>query len=49
MTCRSGGSAKGSRTAAWCSLPGVGDLSCAMVRTGTVLRWSRYGGDRVCR
>lgn len=49
MRCRSEGSGKGARTAALCTLPGVGDLSCAMVRTGTVLRWERYGGDRLCR
>jgi endonuclease YncB( thermonuclease family) len=49
MSCRSDGSARGSRTAAWCNLPGTGDLSCAMVRSGTVLRWSRYSGDEVCR
>lgn len=49
MRCRSDGLAKGSRTAAWCALPGVGDLSCAMVQSGTVTRWPRYGGDKVCR
>lgn len=49
MRCRSGGSAKGGRTAAWCSLPAVGDLSCAMVRSGTAERWPRYGGKSVCR
>src|SRR5687767_8576441 len=31
LRCVSGGSAKGSRTAARCSAPKVGDLSCAMV------------------
>jgi hypothetical protein len=49
MRCRSDGSARGSRTAAWCVLPGVGDLSCAMEKSGTVARWRRYGGDGVCR
>jgi hypothetical protein len=49
MRCQSGGSAEGSRTAAWCALPGVGDLSCAMQRSGTVERWRRHGGDEVCR
>ena len=48
MRCMSGGSGRGDRTAAMCDLPGVGDLSCAMVRSGTVLRWRRYGGDRLC-
>lgn len=49
MQCQSNGSAKGSRTAAWCIAPDVGDLSCAMVRSGMVMRWTRYGGYRVCR
>lgn len=49
MTCTSHGGAKGSRTAALCSAPGIGDLSCAMVRTGTVERWARFGGDKLCR
>lgn len=33
MTYLSHGSARGARTAALCSLPGVGDLSCAMVHS----------------
>lgn len=49
MTCFSQGLARGARTAALCSLPGVGDLSCAMVRTRTVVRWERYGGAKLCR
>lgn len=49
MQCTSVGSGKGARTAALCILPGVGDLSCAMVRTGTVLRWTQYGGNKLCR
>ena len=49
MRCRSDGSAKGRRTAAWCASPTVGDMSCAMLRSGTVARWQRYGGDKVCR
>jgi endonuclease YncB( thermonuclease family) len=49
MRCTSHGNARGERTAANCTLPGVGDLSCAMVRTGTVARWTRYGGDSLCR
>lgn len=49
MRCVSEGSGKGARTAALCYAPGVGDLSCAMVRTGTVARWRRNGGDRLCR
>ncbi|WP_324748804.1 hypothetical protein SH591_08785 [Sphingomonas sp. LY54] len=49
LYCVSGGNAKGKRTAAFCSAPRVGDLSCSMVKGGYALRWSRYGGDGVCR
>lgn len=49
MQCRSEGSAGGSRTAAWCVLASGTDLSCAMVRTGTVLRWDRYWKNHRCR
>lgn len=49
MRCVSLGTGRGERTAASCTLPDGHDLSCAMVRTGTVLRWRRYGGDRLCR
>lgn len=49
LSCISEGSAKGSRTAARCRSPALGDLSCAMLRSGTVARWRRYGGDRLCR
>lgn len=49
MVCRSEGSAGGSRTAAWCSLPSGQDLSCAMVATGTVLKWGRYWRGHRCR
>lgn len=38
LTCVSVGGAGGSRTAAWCTSPHVGDLTCAMVRSGTTLR-----------
>ncbi|RSV20364.1 hypothetical protein CA236_00145 [Sphingomonas sp. ABOLG] len=48
LTCRSLGNAKGVRTAAWCSSPQVGDLSCAMVATGTVLKWPRYWRGHRC-
>lgn len=48
MTCISRGSAGGTRTAALCSEPSIGDLSCAMVHSGTAMRWARYGGDRLC-
>lgn len=49
MTCLSEGSAGGTRTAAWCTLPSGQDLSCAMVATGTVLRWDRYWRGHRCR
>lgn len=48
MTCRSDGSAGGSRTAAWCTSPSIGDLSCATARAGGALRWSRHWGDHGC-
>jgi endonuclease YncB( thermonuclease family) len=48
MRCRSYGGGKGARTAASCALPGVGDLSCAMVRAGAAVRWRSYGGAGVC-
>jgi endonuclease YncB( thermonuclease family) len=48
MRCLSTGNARGNRTGAWCAAPSFGDLSCAMIRTGTVLRWDRYAHGR-CR
>ena len=48
LTCRSAGSAGGKRTAAWCSSPTAGDLSCAMVASGTVEKWERYWRDHRC-
>lgn len=48
MRCVSRGHARGSRTAAFCQAPGKGDLSCAMLRSGTVVRWKHYDGDHVC-
>lgn len=48
MTCRSDGSASGSRTAAWCSSPTFGDLSCAVVNAGGTLRWPRYWREHAC-
>jgi endonuclease YncB( thermonuclease family) len=48
MTCRSDGSARGSRTAAWCTSPELGDLSCAVVRAGGAVRWPRYWGGHRC-
>lgn len=48
MTCVSDGSAGGSRTAAWCRSPALGDLSCAVVRAGGAVRWARYWRDHRC-
>jgi len=48
LTCLSVGSAGGTRTAAWCRLPSGADLSCAMIATGTVLRWDRYWRGNRC-
>lgn len=42
LRCRSEGSGKGSRTAAWCSNAKSGDLSSAMVTSGYALKWGRY-------
>ncbi len=49
LTCRSDGPAEGNRTAAWCRLSSGADLSCAMIRTRTVLRWDRYWKGPACR
>lgn len=48
MTCVSDGSAGGSRTAAWCISPAFGDLSCAVVRAGGAVRWTKYWGKHRC-
>jgi endonuclease YncB( thermonuclease family) len=42
LRCVSNGSAGRGRTGAWCVSPTNGDISCAMVASGTVLRWQRY-------
>jgi len=42
LKCRSVGGAGGKRTAAWCVSPKSGDLSCAMVKGGWALKWSKY-------
>ncbi len=42
LQCRSAGSGKGDRTAAWCASAKVGDLSTAMVRSGYAAKWARY-------
>jgi hypothetical protein len=48
MTCLSEGSAGGSRTAAWCTSPAFGDLSCAAIRAGGAIKWPRYWRDHHC-
>ena len=48
MQCASGGGAGGSRTAAWCRTSSGVDLSCAMMRSGTVLKWARYWQAHRC-
>jgi hypothetical protein len=48
MNCLSDGSAGGTRTAAWCVSPTVGDLSCAVSRAGGTLRWPRYWRHHRC-
>nr|WP_084607492.1 hypothetical protein [Sphingomonas jaspsi] len=48
MTCRSDGSAGGSRTAAWCYSPSFGDLSCKVIARGGAVRWDRYWRGHRC-
>lgn len=48
IRCVSDGSAGGSRTAAWCTSPTFGDLSCAVVRAGGAVRWPKYWGRHRC-
>ncbi|MBB5281668.1 hypothetical protein [Pacificimonas flava] len=50
LSCVSGGSAGGTRTAARCWRPDTVEISCAMVASGTVLEWKRYskGAYRAC-
>lgn len=50
MRCLSTGPAKGNRTGAFCQMADRTNLSCAMLATGTVLRWDRFWRrDIVCR
>lgn len=48
MSCFSEGSAGGSRTAAWCTSPAFGDLSCAAIRAGGAIKWNRYWRNHRC-
>lgn len=47
MSCRSDGSAGGSRTAAWCVTYQGHDLNCVMIQ-GPALRWPQYWRDHRC-
>lgn len=49
LRCVSRGDALGGRTAAGCTLPDGRNLSCAMLATKTVTRWSRYAKGLRCR
>lgn len=48
LRCVSNGSAGRGRTDAWCVSPTNGDVSCAMVASGMVLRWQRYWRGHRC-
>lgn len=48
LTCRSFGDGKGDRTAALCAAPGVGDLSCAMVKAEMAAPWPGRMRPKVC-
>lgn len=48
LRCRSEGGAGGNRTAAWCTSPVHGDLSCAMIARGAALKWDRYFKNHSC-
>ena len=48
LICVSRGGAGGNRTAAFCTSPQSGDLSCAMLRSGKAARWNKYWGKHRC-
>lgn len=48
MRCVSAGSGGGNRTAAWCTSPQGGDVSCAMIAAGMAAKWDRYWKGHVC-
>ena len=48
LSCTSTGWAGGSRVGAWCVSPVAGDLSCAMVASGTALPWPAYWRSHGC-
>jgi endonuclease YncB( thermonuclease family) len=47
LTCQANGSTYG-RVAAFCQRADGVDLSCAMVASGTAVRWERYWGGHRC-
>jgi len=48
LSCSSVGGGGGERTAAWCRTAAGVDLSCAMVKSGTALKWDRYWRKHRC-
>jgi endonuclease YncB( thermonuclease family) len=48
LRCKSDGSAGGNRTSAWCKSPKLGDLNCAMVKTGAAVVWDKYWRKHNC-
>ena len=48
LRCTPDGSAGRGRVAAWCVSPAVGDLSCAMVRSGHALKWPKFWRGHRC-
>ena len=48
LSCTSVGSAGKEMTAAWCTSPKAGDLSCAMVEKGYALKWDKYWKGHRC-
>ena len=48
LSCTSTGWAGGRRVGAWCVSPVAGDLSCAMVASGTALPWPAYWRSHGC-
>lgn len=46
LRCLSDGPAKGGRTAAWCRTSAGVDLNCAMIKSGTALRWPYFDPGR---
>src|SRR3546814_3917159 len=48
MRCRSTGGARGNRTAAFCTSPKSGYISCTMISDGFAARWDRYCRGHRC-